>query len=88
MKKAELMRNLTDKRNEERSKARIEKHKDYASKIMRKIRKEALKGHSIMEIITKTKFSIVLIGDILRDNGFSVTEAKARNGKNMLVIKW
>lgn len=89
MTRANLMRNLTDKKNEERKNARVEAHKKYASKLMRKnIRKEALKGRSIIEIITKRKFSIVLISDILKDNGFNVTEAKARNGKNMLVVKW
>lgn len=87
--KADLMRMLTNRKNDERMTKRTEKHRKYASKLIEtKIRKEALKGASIAELVIKRGYSPTLMREQLEIHGFNMTESKMKNGKPLLIAKW
>lgn len=87
--KADLMRIITNRKNDERETKRIEKHRKYANKLIEtKIRKEASRGGSIIELIIKKGYSPTLMKEQLEVHGFNMTETKAKNGKPLLVATW
>ena len=88
MKKAEEMRKITDKVNEQKRIERIAKHTKYANKIINgKVRLAALLGLGNCSVKIKRKFSPTLTKDALEKQGFEVAESR-KNGRSIFKLKW
>ena len=88
MTKAEEMRKITNKANEQKRLERIAKHEKYASKIInRKIRLAAVFGFPTCTIKVKKRFSPTLTKDAFEKHGFEVTESR-KNGRSIFKLKW
>ena len=88
MTKAEEMRKITNKANEQKRLERIAKHEKYASKIVNgKARLAATLGCSTCIIKVKKRFSSILIKEALEKYGFEVTESR-KNGRSIFKLKW
>jgi hypothetical protein len=88
MKKAEEMRKITDKVNEQKRVKLLAKHEKYASKIInRKVRLAATLGRCICNVKIKKRFSPTLTKDALEKYGFEVTESR-KNGRSIFKLKW
>ena len=88
MTKAEEMRKITDKANEQKRAERLEKHSKYASKIINgKVRLAATLGHSVCIVKIKKRFSPTLTKETLEKYGFEVTESR-KNGRSIFKLKW
>ena len=88
MTKAEEMRKITNKANEQKRLERIAKHEKYASKIINgKIRLAAVFGFATCTIKVKKRFSPTLTKDALEKYGFEVTESR-KNGRSIFKLKW
>lgn len=88
MTKAEEMRKITDKTNEQRRAERLAKHERYVSKIInRKVRLAASFGFGTCNVKIKKRFSPSLTKDALEKHGFEVTESR-KNGRSIFKLKW
>ena len=88
MTKAEEMRKITNKVNEQRRNERLAKHEKYANKIINgKARLAATLGFPTCTIKVKKRFSPTLTKDALEKHGFEVTESR-KNGRSILKLKW
>jgi len=88
MTKAEEMRKITDKANEDKRIERIAKHEKYANKIVNgKIRLSAIIGLGSCKVKIKKKYSPTLTKNALEKFGFEVVESR-KNGRSIFTIKW
>ena len=88
MTKAEEMRKITDKANEQKRVERLAKHEKYASKIINgKVRFAATLGCSACSVKIKKRFSPSLTKEIFEKHRFEVTESR-RNGRSIFKLKW
>ena len=88
MTRAEEMRKITDKANEQKRAERIAKHEKYASKIINgKVRLAAALGFGACNVKTKKRFSPSLTKNALEKHGFEVTESR-KNGRSIFKLKW
>ena len=88
MKKAEEMRKITDKVNEQKRIERLAKHEKYANKIINgKVRLAATLGLSICNVKIKKRFSPTLTKNALEKHGFEVTESR-KKGRSIFKLKW
>lgn len=88
MTKAEEMRKITNKANEQKRLERLAKHEKYASKIVnRKARLAAAVGLGACNVKIKKRFSPTLTKDALEKYGFEVTESR-KNGRSIFKLKW
>ena len=88
MKKAEEMRKITDKANEQKRIERLAKHEKYVSKIIsRKVRLAANLGLATCNVKIKKRFSPTLTQNALEKHGFEVTESR-KNGRSIFKLKW
>ena len=88
MKKAEEMRKITDKVNEQKRIERLAKHEQYASKIINgKVRLAAIVGLGTCNVKIKKRFSPTLTKNALEKQGFEVTESR-KNGRSIFKLKW
>ena len=89
MTKAEMLRNVTTKTNEERANKRKAKHRKLAEKVIHtKLYKEAKRGTTRAEFVLKRGYSPSLIIEELAKNGFDASDSKMNNGKYLIVVKW
>ena len=88
MTKAEEMRKIADRANEQIRVERLAKHEKYASKIVNgKIRLAAALGFATCNVKIKKRFSPTLTKDALEKHGFEVTESR-KNGRSIFKLKW
>ena len=88
MTKAEEMRKITDKANEQIRVERLAKHEKYASKIINgKVRFAAILGLGACTIKVKKRFSPTLTKGAFEKHGFEVTESR-KNGRSIFKLKW
>ena len=88
MKKAEEMRKITEKANEQKRIEYLAKHEKYANKIInRKVRLAAILGYSTYTIKVKKKFSSILTKEALEKHGFEVIE-KRKDGRSIFKLEW
>lgn len=88
MKRAEEMRKITDKANEQKRIERLAKHAKYARKIInRKVRLAATLGLGTCNVKIKKRFSPTLTKETLEKYGFEVTESR-KNGRSIFKLKW
>ena len=88
MTRAEEMRKITDKANEQKRVERLAKHEKYASKIINgKVRLAATLGVGTCKVKIKKRFSPILTKDALERHGFEVTESR-KNGRSIFKLKW
>ena len=88
MTKAEEMRKITDKANEQIRVERLAKHEKYANKIINgKVRLAAIFGLGSCSVKIKKRFSPILTKDALEKHGFEVTESR-KNGRSIFKLKW
>lgn len=88
MTRAEEMRKITDKVNEQRRIERLAKHEKYASKIINgKVRPAAILGLGVCNVKIKKRFSPILTRNALEKHGFEVTESR-KNGRSIFKLKW
>ena len=88
MTKAEEMRKITDKANEQIRVERLAKHEKYANKIINgKVRLAAIFGLGSCSVKIKKRFSPTLTKDALEKHGFEVTESR-KNGRSIFKLKW
>lgn len=88
MTKAEEMRKITNKANEQKKVERLAKHEKYANKIINgKVRFTATLGLSTCNVKIKKRFSPTLTKDALEKYGFEVTESR-KNGRSIFKLKW
>lgn len=88
MRKAEEMRKITNKANEQKRIERLAKHEKYANKIVNvKARFAAALGLSTCNVKIKKRFSPTLTKDALEKYGFEVTESR-KNGRSIFKLKW
>lgn len=88
MTKAEEMRKITNKINEQKRLERLAKHEKYASKIVNgKARLAATVGLGACNVKIKKRFSPTLTKDALEKYGFEVTENR-KNGRSIFKLKW
>ena len=89
MTKAEMLRKVTTKANEERANKRKAKHRKLAEKVIHtKLYKEAKRGATRAEFVLKRGYSPSLIIEELAKNGFDASDSKMKNGKYLIVVKW
>ena len=88
MTKAEEMRKITNKANEQKRLERLAKHEKYASKIVNgKVRLAAALGFATCNVKIKKRFSPILTKDALEKQDFKVTESR-KNGRSIFNLKW
>ena len=88
MTKAEEMRKITDKANEQIRVERLAKHEKYANKIINgEVRLAAIFGLGTCKVKIKKRFSPILTKDALERHGFEVTESR-KNGRSIFKLKW
>ena len=88
MTKAEEMRKITDKANEQKRAERLAKHEKYANKIINgKVRLAAIVGLGTCNVKIKKRFSPTLTKDALEKHGFEITESR-KNGRRNIKLKW
>ena len=88
MTRAEEMRKITDKANEQKRIERLAKHEKYVSKIInRKVRLAATLGFGTCDVKIKKRFSPTLTKDAFEKHGFGVTESR-KNGRSIFKLKW
>lgn len=88
MTRAEEMRKITDKANEQKRVERLAKHEKYVSKIINgKVRLAATLGLAVCSVKIKKRFSPSLTKDVLEKHGFEVTESR-KNGRSIFKLKW
>lgn len=88
MTKAEEMRKITNKANEQKRLERIAKHEKYTNKVInRKVRLAAVFGFATCTIKVRKRFSPTLTKDALEKHGFEVIESR-KNGRSIFKLKW
>lgn len=88
MKRAEEMRKITNKANEQIKIERLAKHEKYANKIINgKVRFAATLGCGTCNVKIKKRFSPTLTKDTLEKHGFEVTESR-KNGRSIFKLRW
>lgn len=88
MTRAEEMRKITDKANEQTRAERLVKHEKYANKIINgRVRFAASLGFGTCNVKIKKRFSPGLTKDALEKHGFEVTESR-NNGRSIFKLKW
>ena len=89
MTRAEKMREITNRANEQYRITREAKHFLYTKNTImnRVIDRLACKGRSKAIVKIPKRFSPCLIIDTLREHGFEVREARL-NGRSVLTIEW
>lgn len=88
MKRAEEMRKITDKANEQIRIERLAKHEKYANKIINgKVRLAATLGLGTCNVKIKKRFSPTLTKDTLEKHGFEVTDSR-KNGRSIFKLRW
>ena len=88
MTKAEEMRKITDKANEQIRVERLAKHEKYVGKIINgKVGLAATLGLGTCTIKVKKRFSPTLTKGAFEKHGFEVTESR-KNGRSIFKLKW
>ena len=88
MTKAEEMRKITDKANEQIRVERLAKHEKYVGKIINgKVRLAAILGLGTCTINVKKRFSPTLTKGAFEKHGFEVTESR-KNDRSIFKLKW
>ena len=88
MTRAEEMRKITDKANEQKRVERLAKHEKYVSKIINgKVKFAANLGLGSCNVKVKKTFSPTLTKDAFEKHGFEVTESR-KNGRSIFKLKW
>ena len=88
MTKAEEMRKITNKANEQKRLERLAKHEKYVGKIINgKVGLAATLGFGTCSVKVKKRFSPTLTKDALEKHGFEVTESR-KNGRSIFKLKW
>lgn len=88
MTRAEKMRKITDKANEQKRVERLAKHEKYVSKIINgKVKFAANLGLGGCNVKVKKRFSPTLTKDAFEKHGFEVTESR-KNGRSIFKLKW
>ena len=88
MTRAEEMRKVTDKANEQKRVERLTKHEKYVGKIINgKVRFAAVLGLGSCSVKIKKRFSPTLAKDAFEKHGFEVTESR-KNGRSIFKLKW
>lgn len=88
MTRAEEMRKITDKANEQKRIERLAKHERYVSKIINgKVKLAANLGLGSCNVKVKKRFSPTLTKDAFEKHGFEVTESR-KNGRSIFKLKW
>ena len=88
MTKAEILREIMEKRNEEKRLACVEKNRKYANRIVsEKCRKRATKGYNNCEVKVSRWYSPTLVVEAIEKMGFEV-KRNSKNGRAVLIIKW
>lgn len=88
MTRAEEMRKITDKANEQKRVERLAKHEKYVSKIINgKVKFAANLGLGSCSVKIKKRFSPTLTKDAFEKHGFEVTESR-KNGRSIFKLKW
>ena len=88
MTKAEEMRKITDKVNEQKRIECLARHDKYARKIINgKVKLAALLGVGSCNVKIKKRFSPTLTKNALEEHGFEVTESR-NNGRSIFRLKW
>lgn len=88
MTKAEEMRKLTNKANEQRKNEILAKHEKYVNQIINgKVVFAATLGLGSCTIKVKKRFSPTMVKDALERHGFEVTESR-KNGRSIFKLKW
>ena len=88
MTKAEEMRKITDKANEQKRVECLAKHEKYVGKIINgKVRLAATLGCGTCNVKIKKRFSPSLTKNALEKQGFEVTESR-KNGRSIFKLKW
>ena len=88
MTRAEEMRKITDKANEQKRVERLAKHEKYVGKIINgKVKLTAILGLGSCNVKIKKRFSPTMTKDVFEKHGFEVTESR-RNGRSIFKLKW
>jgi hypothetical protein len=88
MTRAEQVRKITDKANEQKRIELLAKHEKYANNIIcGKVRFAATLGLGVCDVKIKRRFSPTLTKDALEKHGFEVTESR-KNGRSIFKVKW
>lgn len=88
MTKAERLREVMEKRNEEKRFAYAEENRKYANRIVsKKCYKRASQGYNHCEVKIKKKYSPALVIEAIEKMGFEAKRS-SKNGKTILMIKW
>lgn len=88
MKKAEIMRNLTQQKSRKGIKEVLENRVKYVDRLMdTKIRRRALKGYNNCIIKLRKYESPALVSELFINNGF-VTQLASKNGKQYIKVIW
>ena len=88
MTRAEKLREIMEKRNEEKRLAYAEKNRKYANRIVNgKCHKRALQGYNHYEVKVKKNYFPALVIEAIEKMGFEVKRG-SKNGKTALMIKW
>lgn len=88
MTRAEEMRKITDKANEQKRVERLAKHEKYVNKIINgKVKLAATLGLGSCTVKVKKRFSPTLTKDAFEKHGFEVTESR-KNGRSIFKLKW
>jgi hypothetical protein len=88
MTRAERLREIMEKSNEEKRLAYAAKNRRYANRIVSgKCHKRASQGYNHCEVKIKKKYSPTLVIETVEKMGFEVKRS-SKNGKTVLMIKW
>ena len=88
MKKAILMKKITERVLNKNNEQRLQEHIRYANKLIDgKIRNSAFKGHNSVKLKIKRKYSALLVEKQLINHEFKVIRASV-NGRAFLTVKW
>ena len=88
MTRAEEIRKITNKANEQKRVKSLAKHEKYANKIINgKVRLAATLGISVCNVKIKKRFSPTLTKEVFEKLGFNVTESR-KNGRSIFKLKW
>jgi tRNA G26 N,N-dimethylase Trm1 len=86
--KAEQLREITTKAQEQARAERIARHKKYVDKIIsKKLYFFATIGRTSAKIKVRRKYSPTLVIEQFANNGFEIKQT-SKNGRAILILKW
>lgn len=86
--KAEQLRGITTKAQEQARAERIARHKKYVDKIInKKLHFFATFGRTNATVKVRRKYSPTLVIEQFANNGFEIKQA-SKNGRTILTLKW